>query len=70
MMMSQTLPARADMLVSGLSWTAQGGRDRTAWVRQLVTYTETHPINVMDQHARAAEVISPRCQRQIPWHAD
>lgn len=30
--------------------TAQGGRDKLGWVRQLVRYTETHPILVVPPH--------------------
>ena len=50
------------LLASSLPWNpnwirqAQGGRDRLAWVRQLVTYTETHPIHVPNQHASAVQV--------------
>ena len=45
--------------VDGASPAAQGGRDRLAWVRQLVAYTETHPIHVPEQHAGAQKTVFP-----------
>ena len=35
----------------------QGGRDKLGWVRQLVKYTETHPIYIADTASSAVEVL-------------
>ena len=35
----------------------QGGRDKLGWVRQLVKYTETHPIYIADSASSAVEVL-------------
>lgn len=35
----------------------QGGRDKLGWVRQLVKYTETHPIYIADNASSAVEVL-------------
>ena len=35
----------------------QGGRDKLGWVRQLVKYTETHPIYIADSASSNVEVL-------------
>lgn len=35
----------------------QGGRDKLGWIRQLVKYTETHPIYIADSASSAVEVL-------------
>ena len=35
----------------------QGGRDKLGWVRQLVKYTETHPIYIPDAASSAVKVL-------------
>ena len=35
----------------------QGGRDKLGWIRQLVRYTETHPIYIADNVSSAVEVL-------------
>ncbi len=35
----------------------QGGRDKLGWIRQLVRYTETHPIYIADNASSAVEVL-------------
>lgn len=37
--------------------TVQGGRDKLGWIRQLVRYTETHPIYIADNASSAVEVL-------------
>lgn len=35
----------------------QGGRDKLGWIRQLVRYTETHPIYIADSASSAVDVL-------------
>ena len=35
----------------------QGGRDKLGWIRQLVRYTETHPIYIADNASSAVKVL-------------
>lgn len=35
----------------------QGGRDKLGWIRQLVRYTETHPIYIADNASSVVEVL-------------
>jgi hypothetical protein len=44
-----------ESLQSSMHWVLQGGRDKLGWVRQLVRYTETHPILVPPSDGRTVE---------------
>ncbi|KAL0031101.1 hypothetical protein WJX77_003837 [Trebouxia sp. C0004] len=50
--------ARIPAQLGGPLWGAtEGGRDKLGWVRQLVKYTETHPIYIADSASSAVEVL-------------
>ena len=44
------------MTCCNLTYT-QGGRDKLGWVRQLVKYTETHPVYIPDTASSAVQVL-------------
>ena len=44
----------------------QGGRDVLAWVRQLVSYTETHPIYIPEDRSSAVALTEDgRIQKTV-----
>lgn len=52
-----TLPHPLVLRWLGQNVPMQGGRDKLGWIRQLVRYTETHPIYIADNASSAVEVL-------------